>query len=52
MLSPNMLLNCAVILAAGIIDASAAKPFTDLDKALAAAKEAKQPVFVYAFDSI
>ena len=30
----------------------AAKPITDLPKALAAAKAQKQPVFVYVFDSI
>ena len=44
------LIACGLMLGASA--ASAAKPITDLPKALAAAKAQKQPVFVYVFDSI
>ena len=36
----------------GASAAVAAKPITDLPKALAAAKAQKLPVFVYVFDSV
>ena len=46
----QVLIACGLMLGASA--ASAAKPITDLPKALAAAKAQKQLVFVYVFDSI
>ena len=46
----QVLIACGLMLGASA--ASAAKPITDLPKALAAAKAQKQPVFVYVFDSV
>ena len=44
------LIACGLSLGASA--AGAAKPITDLPKALAAAKEQGKPIFIYVFDSI
>ncbi len=44
------LIACVLMLGASV--ASAAKPITDLPKALAAAKAQGKPIFIYVFDSI
>ena len=44
------LITCGLMLGASA--ASAAKPITDLPKALAAAEAQGRPVFIYVFDSL
>jgi hypothetical protein len=44
------LIACGLMLGASA--ASAAKPITDLPKALAATKAQGKPIFIYVFDSI